>query len=74
MIVSPFTCCSMVAESTTQGADVRGLLVTPTKKLPRSLVVRGGGSGSCSGLYLDFEAEVTETGDEAADGGLFVLA
>ncbi len=32
------------------------------------------GRGSCGGLYLDFEAEVTETGYEAASGGLFVLA
>jgi hypothetical protein len=38
----------------------------PGKKLLGSVTVRGRGSGSRGELYLDFEAEVTETGDEPA--------
>jgi hypothetical protein len=41
-------------------------------KLPLALVEKGVGSDSCGGLYLDFEAKVTETGNEAASGGLFI--
>lgn len=40
----------------------------PTKTLPGSVVVRGGVNGSRGGLYLDFEAEIAEAGDEAASG------